>query len=448
MTTSPLRLFAQIGGLAVCLFLPLWFNPFSAMSFEPAKVAFLQSITISLMVAAVISLFLGGRNENFAARLRYRMGLLDNPLLPPILGFALASTIATLTSVDWRLSLWGPRDNPHGLITLFCGLVLFLVMTPVLQSRNYLDRFITALLLGTIPVAVYGIAQYLGLDPLDWIANRISPSFSTLGNPNFLGAYLAMVIPFTLSRILMASSKNRPWRYVLILLLQIVCLWLTLARGAWLGLMGGCLAFLAVLAWRWHSRTWVVASALGLLFGVGVLINMSTSVLRPWGTGRVASAQEENPPPAKIDTGSTQERMVIWGNTIGLIADRWWLGYGPGTFVPVFALRYPSALAGIGEPEVWVSDPHNLLLSQLMDSGVVGLATFLWILVAFYKLVHRVLARAIDRQTEATLMAISGSVIAFVIQAQFNPMVVVLSTLFWLDLALGVALHHSVRALR
>lgn len=442
---SSLQLFVQLGGLAVCLFLPLWFNPFSAMSFEPAKVALLQSITISLIVAAVGSFFFD-RSSTRTTRLRRWIGSMNNPLALPVSSFALVSILATLTSVNWSLGLWGPRDNPHGLITLLCSIAFFLFMAYALQSGEYLDRFITVLLLGSVPVAVYGTAQYLGLDPLDWIANPISPSFSSMGNPNFLGAYLALVIPFTLLRIIIASSQNLRLRYGLVMLSQLACLWLTLARGAWLGLMGGCLAFLAVLVWRWRSRSLLVATVIGLLVGVGVLVKMSTSVLHPWAVQPVASSQEEHLPPAKIDTASVQERLIIWSDTAGLLADRWWLGYGPATFVQVFAERYPSALASIGEPDIGVSDPHNLILSQFVDSGVIGLAAFLWILLAFFQMGPGILARPIGRKTEATLMAIAGSVIAFLIQAQFNPMVIVLSTLFWLDLAFGVAVYRSVRA--
>lgn len=57
---------------------------------------------------------------------------------------------------------------------------------------------------------------------------------STMGNPNFLGAYLAVLIPLILSRLFTASRPNRVLLGVY-LLLALFMLLLTYSRGAWIG---------------------------------------------------------------------------------------------------------------------------------------------------------------------------------------------------------------------
>ena len=104
-----------------------------------------------------------------------------------------------------------------------------------------------------LSIALYGVAQHLGLDPINWITDSVSPVLSTMGRSNFLGAYLAMVLPFSLSRILRPVDGTQRLRYAIILLLQMSCLLLTQARAAWLGFTVGCLLFLALLARRWRS---------------------------------------------------------------------------------------------------------------------------------------------------------------------------------------------------
>ncbi len=434
----------ETGGLVVCLVLPLWFNPFSATPFEPAKVFFFEAITAALIAVVLLSSLFDLKHVKFAIQLgEWKDGL--GPLALPVLAFAVTCLLALLLSVDPRLSLWGPGDNPHGLITILCCIVFFALMARLTRTQAQINRLINTLLLGSIPLSVYGVLQYLGIDPLAWSASPISPSFSTMGNSNFLGAYLAMLVPFTLSQIVLPASQTKRWRLALVLLLQIACFWLTLARGAWLGLLAGSVTLLTVLARRWKSKPLSLALILTALVGLGMFVSMNTTTLPPRSAQTVTSSVRENRPPAKIETSALQERIILWEDTVRLLPDRWWLGYGPGTFERVFALQYPMAFATIGEPNVRMNDPHNLILTQLMDSGVIGLIAFLWILVAFFKRVRDQLARTVDPQMEATLMATVGSVVAFIVQAQFNPTVIVLSVLFWLDLALGLAVSRSAQ---
>jgi O-antigen ligase len=85
-------------------------------------------------------------------------------------------------------------------------------------------------------------------------------------------------------------------------------------------------------------------------------------------------------------------------------------------------------------------DPHNLVLSQLMTAGILGLVAFTWIVTRFYKLMFQSLQKSIERQTQIIVAAIIGSVTAFLVQGLFNPIVIVLWALFWLTLASGVSL--------
>src|SRR5207247_1946615 len=118
-------------------------------------------------------------------------------------------------------------------------------------------RLITAALLSSLPVAFYGIMQHFGLDPITWstqaenIQERIT---SFAGNPIFLGAYLIMLVPFTIFRLveqIHRLSRNsarkteaefnrgallHTFGYAFLLCLQLLALLFTQSRGPWLGL--------------------------------------------------------------------------------------------------------------------------------------------------------------------------------------------------------------------
>ena len=437
----------EAGGFVVVLFLPLCFNPFATPPFEPAKVALFRGVTVGMIIASKASFLLNPQNGSLSARLRSWRGAVglrtNNPLALPVLIYAAAYTLATVTSIDPWLSLWGSMDNPQGAITVLSVVVFFLLIANALRTRQQVDRITTAILLGSIPVAVYGLSQYLGLDPLDWITDSVSPVLSTMGRSNFLGSYLAMVIPFTLARIVIRRGGRAALRYTFVLVLQVTCLLLTLARGAWLGFLGGFLVFLWLLARRWLSWTLLVVSIMAILIGTWLFVSMNKG-LPQWAINKTANVSQGSEPSfAQLRAASVEARIIIWKSTLNLILARWLLGYGPETFATVFSSHYPPELACFEGPDVMVDDPHNLILDQLVTTGIVGLLAFSCVIVGFYKITLGIFSCGTDRPTEATLAAILGSATAFLIQAQFNPDVIVLVALFWLVLALGAMIHRG-----
>ncbi len=435
------RFIVDAGGLVVALVLPLWFNPWAKLPFEPAKLALFRNTTAIMAAGAAIAWILQARPRSYTAGTTVWTSLHEwgdkNPLALPVLVYMFVYVFATVTAVAPRISLWGPSDSPQGTITVLCTVVFFMLVSSGLQTRTQFDRVGTALILGSVPVAIYGLSQFLGLDPLYWITNSVSPVFSTMGRSNFLGAYLAMIVPFTLSHIASASELGSRLRYALVLALQVSCLWLTLARAAWLSLLGGVLIFLGLLAQRRRSQVLCGIAVVVLPAGVWLYTAMNVTALPRWNTPESDIRLGQEMPFGELRVASVNARLTIWQTTLGLVRSRWLLGYGPQQFVGVFAAHYPPELARFEGLDVIVDDPHNLFLDQLMAAGVVGLSALLGVIVGFYRLAFSAFRRCRDRQVEGALAALMGSVTAFIIQAQFNPDAIVLSAFFWLVMALG-----------
>jgi O-antigen ligase len=484
---SALAAVVETGGLAAALLLPLWFNPYARVPFEPAK------ITLFWGIVAVMTLAWLGWRLSTLRRLSHSQTsppVQGRPLLWATLAYASIVLFATAVSVNPMLSLLGTPDNPRGTVTILAGVLFFWLLADVLRRPAQVHRLVQVLILASVPVAVYGFAQALGLDPLPWITDSVSPVHGTLGRSNFLGAYLAMVAPWTLALVLLGSryGEDASWepswrstlegrgvstfgaaarssRFVVVLILQVVCLALTLARGAWLGLTVGCVLFLLLLALRWRERRLWQAAGLALVVCCSVLAAM-TFVRLPAGAEQAAAAGMNYP---ELRTESALRRSVIWQHALALVPARWPLGYGPATFEQVFSTRYPPGTLYQGRDAV-VDDPHNLLLERLLATGVIGLIAYGMVVTAFVKLGldpwrrSGGLAAAQDLAMAAySIQAPSGpaaregskrhwrdaltaaalaSVAAYLTQALFNPDVVVLSMLFWLALAIMVALDR------
>ncbi len=220
--------FVEAGWLAIAVTLPLYVNTRSLSAFEPDKIFLFRSLVTAMTAARAVKLLAGGlaheavpagpggpatgRPHPFAA-------FLKRPLSIPALLAAGASILGSAMSLSPRISFWGSYQRAQGTYTLLCSVALFFLLREGLRSPERLSRFKDALLLASFPAALYALVQHAGLDPLPWARTVTIRATSTQGNPIFLGGYLVLLIPLTLSRILELwkqllepAAAPRDWR--------------------------------------------------------------------------------------------------------------------------------------------------------------------------------------------------------------------------------------------
>lgn len=424
------------GGVLLALLLPLAFNPFASEPFESTKVMLFQAVTIGMTLAAVI-LSVSDRSltaQPMATRLIQIWRHIGLPAAPIAL-YAIAVLVATFASIDVDLSIWGSGDR-HGTATTLLTLLFFLLLLTSLKRWNQIDGIVTAIIVGSVPVAFYGWIQYMGLDALQWISFSISPVHSTLGRSVFLGAYMTMVIPFTLSRTLVAHRRRHGYRraaHAALFMLQVGCLIFTLARGAWLGFLGALFLFIALLLPR--RRRAVLSTVVVLIVGIVMF-----AIIVQFG-GEIFPETVGTPSGERfmlIRSWSNQARLTTWRDALALIPRRWIFGFGPETYAK--ALSQANLVNPFAE-NAWMhqDDPHNLWLFQMTEVGVVGLLALLWLALRYYRALLAAFNACTNMERKITMAAIFGSTTAYFIHAQFNPDVITLTLFFWMGLALGFA---------
>jgi putative inorganic carbon (HCO3(-)) transporter len=430
----------------VAVLLPLFFNPYARQSIEAGKINIFLFITFGMLIVAVASIYLemeavnAWQNLGAFAKEKLNKILISNPLLLPAVVYAIIYILAAILSIDPTTSWWG-IGTKQGTLTVLYSIIFFILLTSAIQSKIQIARLITSLIIGSLPVCIYGLVQYFGLDPFDWDSGSLSRVHSTLGYSLYFGAYLAVVIPFTFSRIILGGKQM--WIYLLILLLQVSTLFFTLARGAWLGFMIGCVFLLLLLLFSWKKRKLAYLSAFIIFLGGILFLILNTGWLLPV-TG--ADYQFSNSQITQARAGSNYKRLELWRHTLPIIARRPLLGYGPETFLTAFWSYYPLEInQNLQELHPW--DPHNLFLYYLTGVGILGTAAFLWLLIEFYRRTIAALRRYEDRKFQVFAAAVIGSLSAYIILAQFNPIAITSLVLFWFVLALGAALARDSRPL-
>jgi len=184
---------------------PLIFTFFNSELFELPKMHFVYLITIIITCLHLINWLLGN------IRL-YQKNIFNLPLLL----FLISQIICTFTSIDIYTSLYGYTSRLNGgLLSVISFCSLFWCLTPYLDEK-FKQKIIDFSLIAGISVSIYGILEHFGIDQHLWVQDVQSRVFSTLGQPNWLAAYLCILLPFSTHKFL--ESKNKlPTTYYLLL---------------------------------------------------------------------------------------------------------------------------------------------------------------------------------------------------------------------------------------
>lgn len=461
----------EFGLPAVILMLPLLINPYGYHVYELPKVVFFRFAILLIFTAWLVDAINSG--ELTIASFRR---LLARPIVPAALVFTFICVLSTVVSVDPRASFWGSYRRLQGTYSLICCLLFFFLIVLNSRTKMQFDRLITTALLASLPIALYGVLQHSGFNPIFTEIDFSQRVTSIMGNPIFLGAYLVMVIPFALGRLLVSlrallgssqpSSSRRSTLlevigYSSLLLLQLMCLLYTKARGPWFGLLGGTLLFAVLIALRHRMRRLLlIAIVAGVaLIGLLVALNLPNTPLEPFTESPYLSRLVFSDELA-AGTGTEWVRLFIWQGTLELIKSRpdigftpdplrplrYLIGYGPETMEVVYPQVYPPELAHIESREAIVDRAHNQLLDLAVTTGALGLLAFLFLMGSFFYFGVSLLWRMPSFNAQITLIALLSAVAAHLVESQLGIPLTATSVLLWLYLALMTVMYASGKA--
>lgn len=337
--------------------------------------------------------------------------------------FLTVSFFSSATSAFWEYSL-------HNFLTktLEWFIVYFLV-SEVINTRRYIYIILWIFLFTSSATALDAIVQFyvthkdLFLEHSIIAGDRPTAGFKT---PNGLGGYLTLVIPAAFTAIFL---KNQSPRYRLLMWGVWLCmLWsliLTASRGAWLGtVLGGALITLIFLFRRQRRKLYLSFALILTIFLLYMFFGFTL-------------AGSLNADAARLHT--VQWRMDIWRQSISMIRDAPWFGHGINTFMRLFE-AYRRDIGG--EPTY----AHNCFIQLSVETGIMGLFGFLWIMVELFRKTIICLDRhwANDQALTWLSAGLLSGMMAFLTHSFFdtNFYSLQLSTGFWVMAGLLTAIHN------
>lgn len=279
----------------------------------------------------------------------------------------------------------------------------FPVIVNTITSEKQWKALIAAFAVSAFFVSIYGVIQNLivsnnlderWVDP-DMFEDIKTRVFSTLANPNILGQFLILSIPFTLACTIYCKDSKARLLYAAVLFAMVACLWFTWSRSSWVGVILAIVIMLTKKDYRF----------LGVCFA-GILLLMV--VLPQSIISRLTSIGNTG------DT-STAYRISVWLGSLEVAKNNFLTGVGLGA--EAFGAVYKNYALSAAD---FAQHAHNFYIQLVCDMGVGGLLIFAFMILAAYKAIS-VIGKG-SKLTNLVAYALAGSLVGYLFQGMAETM--------------------------
>ncbi|MDP2652726.1 MAG: O-antigen ligase family protein [Candidatus Omnitrophota bacterium] len=387
----------------------------------------------------------------------------------PIGVFLLINFLSVLFSPYPLLSLRGV------IFKLFENIYLYFAFVECMTARRAINAFLTVFVGSAMLIGASGVTQFV--TGRDFIygnllgGGRVMASFK---HPNDYGSYLLIAI-FVLLGLVMASFSRRGAEprgqldrvlfhnralLLLILVVNIACLGFTFSRGAWVG-FSAAVFLLILLDRRGGIASLIILCLFFMVFTPLLVKNRNVSFTSDdvrWTESQELQKKElesQSAPSPGPETAVSSSLKESVGEVIERIknftgcgrTDNFWAGaFHVIRKYPVFGSGYNTYQKVIeSDHKIPQAYPHNCYLQMAAETGVIGLAAFLWVIGLLIVKSLAALPLIRDPHVSGTLGGLLAGLGGFFTHAAFdtNFYSVQLGSLMWVMMGLAVALRSA-----
>ena len=435
----------------IIFIIPLYFNIKAYDQFELPKLTLLRILTSILFgIWAIRELEKG------------TISFVKTPLDIPLLLWIAINIVCTIFSIAPHLSFRGEYENFAGSLSNINYVILYFLAVQFLKNTKQIQILLIALMISGFLICLYSVAQFFGYDFIKWNEESVIKGryFASMGNPNFLGALLIMIIPVVISYFVMAI-KNRKNSLIFVLFAFFILLYIALfgtqSRGPFLGFVFSFLFMLSYGIYKLYKnllrsselqhvsfnsllfalikkyRIWIILFF--VLMGIAIFLSLT---IGKNATKRITESI------ADIKGSLSQSRLHIWIPALKIIKDYPILGTGVDTFKAIFPKYEGLDFAYIDGTNVSSRTAHNELLNIAATMGLIGLAIYLLIIFVFIKLFYKPFAAINNFEIKLISLSLFASFIAYFVQNIFSFGVAAINTTLYLFMAIQAFIYNSI----
>ena len=260
---------------------------------------------------------------------------------------------------------WEPVNSLREVVGEVHRLFPLIFAMTFIKKREQLCGVLIATLLAFLINDVAGVYQY--------VVKGEPRAFGFNHTPTFYGSFMLMQIPLL---IYVAQLEILPtlWKRLAAFtaVLSLICLVLSMTRGAWLALIMVVIVFV-VLEKRFRRLTAKICAGLAILF---LIVTLASPQI-----------QERLSTMTSTKFQSNTERVLMWKAAVEIFRDYPISGVGQKMYVNAYNKYYIDREARersgvIGEEGH--THPHNNLLQRASEGGLIGLASFIGLYAYFF----------------------------------------------------------------
>ncbi|NTU71311.1 MAG: O-antigen ligase family protein [Coriobacteriia bacterium] len=386
----------------------------------------------------------------------FAIGMQDGPSLRFDLVWAALAALAcwamlsTALSPHRLLAVLGQSERLEGAVSVVIYCLLYGIGLQVVRHVRAARVLATAVVVSAAVLALYGVAQWMGIDPANytWEGYGFSMrrAFATMGNPNYLAGLLVLALPISIMLTIGSQATARRWAWGGATMLVGGALFLTFTRAAWLA---AALEVILISVYYFRSRARdkgldSAVSSSGPVLAVASAVLVILVIVSVWGsaeTNVVSRVQD-----ALALRNSAGERVLTARIALDAAATRPVFGYGPDAFLPAFRLHRTEAYVdefGVGATS---SNAHSWPLQYAATVGFVGALLLVTAIVLGLVRSRRYMSSASTNASGLLMAGIWIGCLGFVVDMLFNVAVLGATVPFWVLLGvLGAPSAPEVR---
>jgi len=425
---------------------PLIMTPWNYELFEFNKMLLVYFLTIIIISSWLVRIII-------EKKFLFRRTFWDIPLII----FLLSQVLSFIFSIDRHTSLWGYYSRFNGgLLSIICFSLLYWAFVSNMDKKNTW-RTIYFTLTSSALVAVYGIAEHFGIDANQWVQDVRHRVFSTLGQPNWLAAWLIALLPLTWALVIKNELKNKKQNndkkllsviFHCLFLILFLCFLYTKSRSGLLGLGVTFVSFWGLLFWFRRSKIKEIMKPFLILTGLLIIFNLFIST--PWQPKLLQFGQKQEQTELNQETtlnngGGTESgeiRKIVWQGALSIWQHHPFFGTGPESFAYSYYWYRPQVHNDVSEWDFLYNKAHNEYLNYMSTTGTIGLAAYLFLIGSYLFWALKKLKKETNSSSHSyfLLLALLSGFLSILVTNFFGFSVVPVSLLFFLYPALSFTL--------
>lgn len=296
----------------------------------------------------------------------------NKALLFVILAFLLSGLGSLIATNPIYTGFFGETQRRNGYLSYLCLAIILLIAAQKIQF-SFIPRFSAVAIIVGLILSIYGLMQISGIDFVKW-NNPYNAVISTVGNPNFAAAIMAIIATLNFGFALIPSFNiAQRLIHLVVFILSYIAIFRSDARQ---GLVSGVVGFGTIFIVYVHSKYrkvgWLFA---GFAFLIGVF--------------SILGMLQKGPLQGLLYKDSVSVRGYYWRAGIEMFRDNFLFGVGQDRYGAFFKTYRESQYSLTYGFDITSNNAHSVPIQMFATGGIFFGVSYLLlmgiVLIAGYK---------------------------------------------------------------